>query len=781
MPPISPNQRPEGKELYAFGPFRVDAEKGALLRAGEPVPLTPKTFQILLVLVRHSQEVVTKDDLMKSVWPDTFVEEANLSRNIFMLRRALGDNSQDRYILTVPGRGYRLAESVQLVREQEISVISANRSKVQLQLKETKSWGWIALFVLIVAAAAVIAFRSHSGPAAVLNEKDTVVLADFTNTTNDLVFDGTLRQGLEVQLGQSPFLSLVPEERIRETLGMMSKPPDTRLTPEIAKEICERTGSAAVLDGSIASLGTNYVVGLRAMDCRSTRMLAQEQTQVAHKEEVLNALSQISTKMRSKLGESLITVAKHNSPLDEATTSSLEALKAYSSGWKAVSATGTAAGIPFFKHAIEIDPNFAMAYASLGRAYGDTGESVLSAKSTSKAYQLRDRTSDAEKFFIDASYEMLVTGNLEKAQQTCEAWAQNYPRDFHPHGFLSGAIYPVFGSYERELEEAKKIVDLDPDFPIGYNILSLAYAEVEDLPAAESTIRRASERKLEIPEFVVDRYSFAFLKNDQQAMTQEVARAQQESGAKDLISDLEAFRLAYSGQLADSRNKSQHAIDLARQSAQQERVALLQTTVALREAFFGNTAKARQSANAALMLSPGREVEYGAGFALALAGDAAHAETLATDLEHRFPEDTPVKFSYVPSIRALVALKRGDPAKAVALLENARPNELGIPPSGFLGFFGMLYPVYVRGEAYLALNRGREAGLEFQKILDHPGIVVVDPIGALSNLQLGRSYLRSGEATKAKNAYRHLFTLWENADTDIPILIEARREYRKIQ
>jgi tetratricopeptide (TPR) repeat protein len=607
--------------------------------------------------------------------------------------------------------------------------------------------------------------------APVLTEKDTIVLADFMNTTGDPVFDGTLRQGLAVQLEQSPFLSLVSEERIQNALRLMGQSPDARLTPQLAKEICERTTSAAVLDGSIASLGSQYVLGLRATNCRTGDVLDEEQVQAAKKEDVLNALSQIATKFRARVGESLSTVEKHSTPLAEATTPSLEALKAYSGAWKVLSSSGDAVALPLFKRAIEIDPKFAMAYALLGLTYGAFGESDLSAESTSKAYQLRDRTSEVEKFFITVSYDFRVTGNLEKAQQTCESWAQTYPRDRNPHGFLS-TIYHLTGKYEKAVEE---------NFVIGYNLLAYSYQNLDRLGEAENTLQRASERKLESPEFLVQRYGIAFLKGDTAGMEREITLGRGKSRVEDWLSDREAFVLAYSGHLQQARRKSQRAADLAQQSAQRERAAIWQTGPVLWEAFFGNAPAARRSAIAVLKLSKGRDVEYGAAFALALSGDYPESETLANDLERRFPEDSAVRFSYMPSLRALLALNHDKPAKAIELLQIAAPYELGTPPSGFYGFFGTLYPVYVRGEAYLAAHQGIEAAAEFQKILDHRGIVVSDPVGALAHFQLGRALALSGDITKAKIAYQDFLALWKDADQDIPILIEAKKAYAALR
>jgi DNA-binding winged helix-turn-helix (wHTH) protein/tetratricopeptide (TPR) repeat protein len=769
-------QNPKKKELYEFGPFRVDPEKETVVRAGELVSITPKTFQILLVLIRNSREIVTKDDLMKTVWPDTFVEEANLSRNIFMLRKALGETAQDhRYIVTIPGQGYRLAEDVRLVPEQELTLVAASHSLVKVEVKETKPWWWIAAAAVLLAAAGVGVWRYISLRRAVLSATDTVVLADFVNATGDAVFDETLRRGLAIQLEQSPFLSLISDQRIQHTLRLMGRPANARLTPEVARGICERTGSAAVLDGSIAPIGSQYVLELRAKSCRSGEILDQEQMQAAKKDAVLNALGQMASRFRKRVGESLTTITQRNTPLAEATTPSLEALEAYSTGWKLHTTTGTMAALSFMQRAVEIDPNFALAHSTLGREYANLDEFGLSLESTTRAWQLREHTSDREKFFIDANYQILATRNLEQARQTCEAWARAYPRDPVPFTMLAGFPSKGEGRYEQAVAAARKAVELDPDFTMGYYNLAVNNAYLGRFDEAENTLRRAAGRGLEVDEFLMLQYDIAFFKGDTAGMAQAAAKARERSGADTWVSDKEASALAYSGHLHKARVLTQQAIDRGIQGAEPERAALWQAGASLREAWFGNAVEARRNANEALKLSNNSEVEYGAAFALAIVGDS-RAQALANDLEKRFPENTVVRFSYLPAIRARIALNQRDTNSAIDILQVAAPYELGATHE----LLGALYPVYMRGEVLLAAGQGAQATVEFQKILDHRGIVVSDPIGALAPLQMARALALSGDKIKSKAAYEDFFTLWKDADHDIPLLARAKSEYANL-
>jgi DNA-binding winged helix-turn-helix (wHTH) protein/tetratricopeptide (TPR) repeat protein len=789
------------KVFYEFGPFRVDPDKQVLLRENQPVAVTPKAFETLLVLVRHSREVVSKDELMKALWPDAFVEESNLSQNIFTLRKALGDTPEDRrYIVTHPGKGYSFVAGVRTLTagDEDLMITSRTRSQIVVEqsdqapgrvlpplangLLPRMNWKLllatcVVLAALVFAATTVVSRRRQ---AVTLGDKDPVLIADFANSTGDPVFDGALRQGLEVQLEQSPVLNLVSSERVLQTLTLMGRPPDTRLTSELARDICERTGSAAVLDGSISNLGSQYVLGLRARDCRTGSVIDEEQAQAARKEDVLSALSHIASNFRVRVGESLAAVEKHDTPLAEATTPSLEALKAYSLGWKVSGLQGEAAAIPFFKQATEIDPKFAIAYASLGLMYGSVGDTALATENTRNAYELRDRASDKEKFFITAYYDGRATGNQEKAQQTCAAWAQTYPHELMPHSFLAGFIYPVFGKFEKAAEEARKTIEISPDSGIGYVLLASAACNLDRMNDAEDALRRASERKLEGPLLSLLRFDVAFLQGDQARMQQEVAAARGKSGSEDWITDHQAFVLAYAGRMQEAEKMSRRASDMAQQAAHRERAALFETRVALWQAFYGNTAASKPAATAALAVSRNREVNYGVALALAMSGDSSRGQALADDLEHNFPEDTSVKFNYLPVVRAALALKHGEPAKAIELLQTSVPYELGTPRSALQGYFGALYPIYVRGQAYLAARRGPEAVTEFQKILDHRRTMVGDPVVVLAHLQLGRALVLSGDKVQAKSAYQDFLALWGNADTDIPIYKEARREYASL-
>jgi serine/threonine protein kinase/tetratricopeptide (TPR) repeat protein len=627
---------------------------------------------------------------------------------------------------------------------------------------------------LVLAAAAYFYF--HRTPK--LTDKDTIVLADFTNTTGDPVFDGALRQSLAIQLEQSPFLSLISEDRIRGTLRMMGQQPDTHLTPELGRQVCIRTGSSALLNGSISNLGTQYVIGLEALDCANGDSLAREQVQAGQKESVLKALNSASSNLRQKLGESLSSIQKFDAP-PEFTTSSLEALQALSLGTNNMIGKGDfAAAVPLYQRAISLDPNFAMAYATLGLAYSNTGESTLASYNSSRAYALREHTSEREKFFIEGQYFELVTGNLESARQVYQLWTQTYPRDRIPIARL-GDVYVGLGQFDKVLVQYRDAVRTDPDGAGAHANLVYAYLSLNRLAEAHTIAGDALRKGLDSPELRLNLYTLAFLDNDPAAMARHLAWGQGKPGAEEILLGYQSDTAAFSGQLNNARNLSRDAVVSALRLGEKEVAAQFEADAALREAAFGFAREARQHCNAALGLSHARDVQAGVALALVFSGDELHARALSDDLASRFPEDTLARYDYLPSINAQVALTRHDPAKAIDLLQPSRPYELGTTASNF--FFLSLYAIYVRGNAFLAQRRAPEAAAEFQKILDLPGLTVNSALGPLAQLQLARARDLQGDTAKAKAAYQDFLTLWKDADPDIPILIAAKAEYAKLK
>ena len=632
-----------------------------------------------------------------------------------------------------------------------------------------------ALLAIALAAGALFL---HSRRAHALTDKDTIVLADFTNTTGDTVFDGTLRQGLSVQLEQSPFLSVVSDQQIRQTLRMMGQKPDVKVTPEIARELCQRMASAAVLDGSIAQIGTPYLLTVKAVNCSNGETLASTEAQANDKNHVLDALGKMASEIRSKLGESLSTVRKFDIPLEQATTPSLEALEAFSSGRGAASPT---LAIPLLKRAVELDPNFAVAYTWLGIWHTSVGEPSAAVDYARKAYELRDHASEPERYLISAIYYKEVTGNLEKAEQTCKLWIRAYPRSEMPHTYLSGAIYPAMGRYEGVVSEAREAIRLKPDYPVPYVFLMDGYRALNRFEEAYAVYSQAFERKLYHHYYPASLYQLAFLRNDAAGMRQQVTLSAGQVGVEDTLLAYEADTAAYSGRLREAEELTRQAMESAERAGEKERAAMFSATSGLREALFGNVAGARRRATLAMEDSAGVDVQYGSALALAYAGDTGRAQELTEGLDKRFPEATIVQFNYLATLRARLAVNRGDASEALEILRAAAPYELGQTTfSGEYAWNG-LYPVFVRGEAYLAAHQSSEAAVEFQKVLAHRGIVWNSPIGALAHLQLGRAYAGAGDTVKAKAAYQNFLTLWKDADADIPLLKQAKTEYAKLQ
>ena len=631
----------------------------------------------------------------------------------------------------------------------------------------------VALVVIAAVVAGVFYFRPR--PAAPLAEKDTIVLADFDNTTGDPVFDGALKQALAVQLGQSPFLNILSDRKVGETMRLMGRQPGDRITRDVAGELCVRTGSKAILLGSISNLGGQYVVGIDAVSCNTGDTLAKEQEEAATKQDVLKALSKAASSLRGKLGESLASIQKFDVPV-EATTNSLEALKAFSMGITTSRTKGDAAAIPFMKRALELDPNFAVAYASLGLEYGNLGQASLAAENIKKAYSMRDHVSEHEKYRITALYYDTVTGELEQASQVYELWAKSYPQDLVPPNNL-GNIYGQLGQYEKAAAETQESLRLEPNAVNGYGNLAQNYLALNRPDDAKKAIEEAEGRKLDGDFLHWTIYQEAFLKGDEAEMERQVDWAAGKPGSEDQLLAFQSDTEAYYGRLVKARDFSRRAVDSATRNDSKETAALWQANAALREAEFGNTAAAKQGAAAALALAPGRDVKMFAALTLARVGETARAKAIVDELEKSYPSNTMLKIYWVPTIKAAMELNTNNSAQAVVFLEAAAPYELGDPPQLQLG---TLYPVYVRGEAQLTAHNGAAAVTEFQKFLDHRGITLNYPLGALAHLGLARAYALQGDGAKARAAYNDFFTLWKDADSDIPILQQAKAEYAKV-
>ena len=625
--------------------------------------------------------------------------------------------------------------------------------------------------IVAVTLAAAVFFSRQRNPR--LTEKDTIVLADFTNTTGDPVFDGTLRQGLSAQLEQSPFLNLLSDQRIGQTLSLMAQPKEARLTHELAAEVCQRTASAAVLEGSIAQIGSQYLLTLKAVNCSDGELLTSTGAQAGDKNHVLDALGKMASEIRSKLGESLASVRKYGAPAESVTTPSLEALKAYSLGYQAmVVKSDPPAAVSLFQRAISLDPNFAMAYARLGICYSNLNETARAAENTRKAYQLREHVSEREKLYITSHYEEVFTGNLIAASKIHELWAQTYPRDNVPPHNL-GIIYAYLGDYDKSLTVSREVLKLNPGSGSAYTTLVSSFLYLNRFDEAKATAQEAKAHNLDSPQMHLNLYVLDFLRHNAVGMESEAAGLMGKPGYEDQVLYNESDSAAFVGQFAKARGLMGRAAESAQRADQRETAAGYDAEAAVREALVGNMALAKRQVQAALALSNGRDVVAMSAIALERAGDSTKATRLAADLGMRFPEDTIAQLNYLPIIHAAAALRAGDTDKAIEALAVAAPYELGIG-------FG-LYPTYLRGEAYLAAKQGTAGAAEFQKILDHPGVVQGQIIGALAGLQLGRAWALSGDTSKARTAYQDFLTLWRDADPDIPILKAAKEEYAKLQ
>jgi len=765
------------RSILRFGAFEVDVRSGELRKQGVRIKLQEQPFHVLTVLLQRPGEVVTREELRNQNWPaDTFVDFDNsLNTAINKLREALGDSADNpRFIETLPRRGYRFIAPVTGLDGTGTGIAAAG--SVAATPRNRKMAVTIAVVLFAAGIAGGLLWRSRQPRH--LTEKDTIVLGDFANLTGDAVFDGTLREGLSVQLEQSPFLSLVSEEGIHQTLRMMERPANTRLTPEITREVCQRTNSTAALDGSIALIGTRYNLILKAVSCANGNLLASTEAQASDKSHVLDALGKAASDMRMKLGESLSSTQKYNAPLEQATTPSLEALQAYSLGFKADGAGDLSTALAFFERATEIDPKFAMAYLGMAGDFGLIGESTLAKENSRKAFFLRDRVSELEELMIEEEYAFYASGDLTKALQTCELGARTYPRSFTFHEDLGQGL-SYLGQYESGLGENLEALRLAPYRAVAYREVAHTYLFLNRVDQAEAAAKEAHAKNLNANLTDVF-YGIAFYRQNTAEMARQLAHTTDVPGEADLLLALAGDTAAYSGRLREAREFSRRAADSAGRIRRTEDAAMYRAVSAIREALLGNAVMARKLTAVSQGPSSGRDLDYAAALAFAYAGDAQRAQALADSLGKWFPEDTIVQSNYLPTLRGKLALLRANPQDALHSLESAASYELGLPANSLYNWPN-LYPVYVRGEAYLAAHQGREAAAEFQKILDHRGIVLNEPIGALAHLQLGRAYALQGDTAKSRAAYQDFLTLWKDADPDIPVFKEAKAEYAKLQ
>ncbi|MFY9907217.1 MAG: protein kinase [Terriglobales bacterium] len=683
-----------------------------------------------------------------------------------IMAKALQKDRKDRY------------QSATEVLDDLKAIAAGRRARVARALSNRKLW-FAAIATLAIVVVAAVGFSVRQRRLHQLSEQDTVVLADFSNSTGDSVFDDTLKQAISVQLAQSPFLNILSDAKTRATLRLMAKPPGTKLTPDLARDVCQRAAAKAYIAGSIASLGSQYVIGVDAINCETGDALAQEQVTAANKEQVLKALGGATTKLRSRLGESLASIQKFDTPLGEDTTSSLEAVKFLSLGRKAQQEKGGDAAVPYFKHAIALDSNFAAAYAALGTTYFNLREPALANENLQKAFELRDRVSDRERYWFSAYYYHLVIGDLDKAVETYQLWAEDYPRDNAPRGNL-GQIYGFLGQYDKGVTELLEDLRLNPDTVAGYNNLMSHYTALNRLEEAKAAYQRAKARNLDAPFLHWNLYGIAFLQKDAAEMQRQSTWAAGKPQGENMLLSAQSDTEAYAGHLGRARELTQQAMQSAAQNDQQESVGQWQMNAALREAEFGNTTRARQQIDEVLAKSPNRDMQILGALALARTGDSARAEQMADDLAEQFPQDTVVNRYWLPTIRAAIEINRKNPANAIDALAISIPYELGNPsPQAEIGAY--LYPAYIRGQSYLLLQDGEKAEGEFQKFLTHPGITVNCPLGALAHLQLGRAYTLMHDSGKARAAYDHFFGLWKDADADVPVLKQAKVEYAKLQ
>ena len=769
----SPRQKPPN--VARFGVFEADFDRRVFTKRGVRIRLQDQPFKVLGMLLEQPGEIVSREEIRQRLWAaDTFVEfDDGLNTAIKKLRAALADSAdKPRFIETVPRRGYRFIAQVTLPLPEDLP---AAQTEISSTPPDRAGIGWKArvariaiVFILLAIIGTAWRIRIRPSP---LQGTDLILLVDFENSTGEPILDDTLKQATAVELGQSPFLNIVSNDRVRDTLRFMSRPPDDRVPLAIAREVCQRAGAKAYISGSVARLGTGYVLTMRSVSCLDASTLALEKVNASSKEALLPAIDQAAARMRRKLGESLKSIEQFDVPIEEATTRSLEALRAYSLGDEQRARGHEKDSIPFFDHAIELDPKFAMAYARRGAALSNLGETERAATEFKRAYELRENLSEREKFYLTVRYMDTVSGDTAKTMQTFELWHQLYPRDLAPLNGLSSR-YQIVGEYEKALAVAQEALAVRPDYYVSYANLSSSYQALNRFDEAKKICAAAAAAKHDSLYTHQTTFEIASLEHDQETLQREIAAAKG-TPSEDTIVTLQALTLAKSGKMRLARQMFERSYASRRLVGLSDHAAYTMAAEAVIEADFGFEKRAKKQARESLRLGRGIDAEENAAEALALAGQAKQASSLAEDLHRRFPRHVPLNSACLPTILATIEIRRRNPAKAVQLLQQAIPYDYSE--------FASLAPVYIRGQAYLRLGAGKEAAAEFQKYLDHRGINASFPRHALALVGLARAFTLIGNTARARKAYEDFFAMWSEADPDIPFLLEARAEYQKLR
>jgi serine/threonine protein kinase/Tfp pilus assembly protein PilF len=771
-------------DLFSFGAVLYEMATGQLPFQGES---TATIFDAILnrapvAPVRLNPNLPPKleDIIIRALEKDRnlrYQHASEMRAELLRLKRDT-DSGRSTAVAPVPEQAESIMRSSTAAKPSSAKLRAAESASGQALTKAPRKLSWKASFsavtVLVLLIAGGLYWRSHHSPK--LTDRDTIVLADFTNTTGEAVFDESLKRALAVSLEQSPFLSLVSDQQIQQTLRFMGKAPNTPLSPDVAREICQRMQSKAMLTGAISAIGSQYVVTLEAINCATGISLERAGANAASKEQVLDALGRASSELREKLGESLASIEKYDMPVGQATTSSLEALKVYNLGFKALGDKGSMAAIPYFKRAIELDPNFAGAYSYTAVMYANIGESVLAAEYMKRAYELRDRVTEFERLLLDHNESWFVTGDLAKAEETAEILKQTYPRAIQGYTF-SGLAKTTRGDYKGSVPDLQQSLRIRQS-SISVGNLSAAYLALNRLGEANAILDQALHGGIDPEELALQYYVLAFLRGDAEGMQKQVAQVMGKAAYEDSMLSSQSDTEAYYGRLKKAREYSQRAVESAQRSRTMEVAATWFLDEALREAEFGNPSETRRAAASASHLSPaGRYNRAIVAVALARTGDSTSSVKMAEALAKEFPQDTLLNSYWLPIVYASIEINRKNTKRALELLRVTDLYELGVPNP----FIAPLNASYLRGYAYLAAGQNKEAAGEFQKILDYRGIVVNSPIGSLARLGLGRALAAGGESSTARTAYQDFFALWKDADPDIPILKQAKAEYAKLR